>query len=117
MRTSLRTTAVIAAVAATFAFSTPAYADWVTQQSPAGDYAYWDTDYNQLFICDKSPGNGTATARLDVIGGGSWSKSDPDGAQPNCGSATLNVDESKSAYLYACTTASGPCYRKFISNL
>lgn len=117
MRASLRTAAVVATVAATFAFSTPAHADWYGQRSPAGDDAWWNSDTNVLWICDNTGGNGTATARLEVIGGNTWQLSDGNGAQPNCGNAALNVDESKSAYLVACTTASGPCNRKFISNL
>ena len=111
MRAFKGTVAVLAALAGTFAFATPAFATTYTVTSPVGDWARWNSDTNVLTVCDNSSGNGTATARLEVIGGNTWTKSDGNGAQPGCSTAgPLSVDESKSAYLYICTTASGPCY-------
>jgi hypothetical protein len=111
MRALRATAAVITAIGATFAFAAPASATTYSVTSPAGDVARWNSDTNTLTVCDNSSGNGTAKAKLVVIGGNTWEKFDDNGAQAGCGSAgPLGVDESKSAYLYVCTNASGACY-------
>lgn len=103
------TAAVIASLAATFALSTPAYADTYKVWAPdIRDYATWNSDTNVLKICDGSPGNGTATAKL-TLGGRTWQKSDGDGASGDCDFLGLSGVEGTSGTLKACTTASGPC--------
>lgn len=107
MQALKRAAAVIISMVATFAFSTPAYAASCTVNSPAGDYVNWNAYTRILSVCDYSRNNGTATARLETIGGSTWQKSDGNGAQDGCDHlGPLNVDESKSAILYACTSAS-----------
>jgi hypothetical protein len=102
---------VITAIGATFAFAAPASATTYSVTNPAGDVARWNSDTNILTVCDNSSGNGTAKAVLSVIGGNTWQLFDSNGAQAGCASAgPLSVDETKSANLYVCASASSSCY-------
>ena len=110
MRIIKRTAVLIASLAATFAWSTPAYATTYTVPASNGiDYATWNSDTNVLKICDHTQGNGTATAFL-TLGGRTWQKSDGDGASGNCASlGPLSGVDGDTGTLKACTTASSGC--------
>lgn len=100
------TAAVIASLAATFALSTPAFATtWRVEASNGQDYAIWNDFTNVLEVCDRTGGNGTATAWL-TLGGRTWQKSDGDGAAGNCDRlGPLSGVEGTSGTLKVCATA------------
>jgi len=109
MRALRVTGAVIATVAATFAFATPASATPYSITNSIGDQARWNPDTNVLTACDNAAGNGTAKAKLVVSGGNIHQVFDGNGAVSGCDSVTLNVNESSYGYLYVCTSDSGSC--------
>ncbi|HEX8079005.1 MAG TPA: hypothetical protein VF557_02215 [Jatrophihabitans sp.] len=107
--------ALIASLAGLFVLSSPAAAadPYRFDHLNSGDYVLWNAETNTLAACDKSSGNGTAMAMLEVVGGTTKQVIDGNGAQPGCGSATFYVDETKYAYLWICTNPSmSSCYRK-----
>jgi|ERR1700741_1446508 len=106
----LRTSFVLmASLVIVFALSAPASAaDQHRATHPVtGDWAQWNSATNNLTVCDQSTGNGTAMAILEVIGGNVKTLFDNNGAQPGCGfDGNLNVDDTKSAYVWVCTDGS-----------
>lgn len=113
MRALKMIVALVASIAGLFIFSSPAAATTYRLDHPYNaDYALWNEDTNTLVVCDNSSGNGTAVAILDVIGGTTKHVFDGNGAQAGCGSTgSLNVDETKSAYLWICANSTATCYR------
>lgn len=106
--------ALIASFAGLFVFSSPAAASNPTVTHPiTGDYAVWYSGTNTLAVCDKSIGNGTAMAILEVLGGSTKHIFDGNGAASPChNTGQLNVDDTKYAYLHICTNSSmSSCYR------
>lgn len=107
------TAAVIASLAATFALSTPAYANSFTVTPDGKDQVTWNYVTNKLEVCDNSHGNGTTTAWL-TLDGRTWQKSDGDGAAGGCAYlGPLSGIEGTTGKLKACTSAtSSSCTTK-----
>jgi hypothetical protein len=109
----------IASIAALLISSAPASADvtYRLTHPGTGDWAQWNATTNSLTVCDQSNGNGTARTILEVIGGVQKQLFDGNGAQAGCGfDGHLNVDDTKSAYLWICASASdSSCYRSSTS--